>query len=194
MSRVPATPARSCLCNEWVAVSDPGDPDFARRLRKGAGADPTASGATRVAEPSELQGQVLPRTSRASISPTLRQAGSCARTSSNGCGWSHPRNSLKFLRPRVSPTYTGRRKWPSYRRCVEGAPLNHDKTRPDYSRIDFTWAMTALGWGWGIEEVAARLMVETPKARENGEQYALLTAQTPPRLLREGAARWRCSA
>jgi hypothetical protein len=33
----------------WVAVSDPGDPDFARRLKKGAGADPTASGATRVA-------------------------------------------------------------------------------------------------------------------------------------------------
>jgi hypothetical protein len=33
----------------WVAVRDAGDPDFARRLRKGTGADPTASGATRVA-------------------------------------------------------------------------------------------------------------------------------------------------
>jgi hypothetical protein len=33
----------------WIAVSDPGDADFARRLKKGAGADPTASGATRVA-------------------------------------------------------------------------------------------------------------------------------------------------
>src|SRR5712692_7666869 len=33
----------------WVAVSNPGDADFARRLRKGAGGDPTASGATRIA-------------------------------------------------------------------------------------------------------------------------------------------------
>ena len=31
----------------WVAVSDLGDADFPRRLKKGAGADPTASGATR---------------------------------------------------------------------------------------------------------------------------------------------------
>jgi hypothetical protein len=33
----------------WVAVSAGADADFARRLRKGAGADPTASGATRIA-------------------------------------------------------------------------------------------------------------------------------------------------
>lgn len=31
----------------WVAISD-ATPDFARRLRKGAGADPSASGATRI--------------------------------------------------------------------------------------------------------------------------------------------------
>ncbi len=34
----------------WVAVDNPGqgtDADFSRRLRKGAGADPSASGATR---------------------------------------------------------------------------------------------------------------------------------------------------
>jgi RepB DNA-primase from phage plasmid len=33
----------------WVAMAGLDDNDFARRLRKGAGADPTASGATRVA-------------------------------------------------------------------------------------------------------------------------------------------------
>ena len=32
-----------------MAVGHPDDADFARRLRKGAGADPTASGATRIA-------------------------------------------------------------------------------------------------------------------------------------------------
>ncbi len=33
----------------WVALADVEDKDLARRLRKGTGADPTASGATRVA-------------------------------------------------------------------------------------------------------------------------------------------------
>src|ERR1700722_18897820 len=33
----------------WVAMPEAEDKDFARRLRKGTGADPTASGATRVA-------------------------------------------------------------------------------------------------------------------------------------------------
>jgi len=37
--------------------------------------------------------------------------------------------------------------------------------------------MTALDWDWSIEEVAERLMTLSSKARENGENYALLTAQ-----------------
>ena len=49
--------------------------------------------------------------------------------------------------------------------------------RPDVSRADFTWCMTAISRGHGIEETAARLMEESVKARENGEAYALLTAQ-----------------
>ena len=37
--------------------------------------------------------------------------------------------------------------------------------------------MTARTWGHAIEETAAQLMKESSKARENGERYALLTAQ-----------------
>jgi hypothetical protein len=33
-----------------------------------------------------------------------------------------------------------------------------------------------LDWGWSVEAVASRLMEESAKARENGQQYALLTA------------------
>ena len=36
--------------------------------------------------------------------------------------------------------------------------------------------MTAIDWGWGVEETAKRLMEESVKARENGERYALRTA------------------
>ena len=37
--------------------------------------------------------------------------------------------------------------------------------------------MTAISWGRGIEATAERLMEESAKARENGERYALMTAQ-----------------
>ena len=55
--RLPALAPRLFLALEtspgnyqaWLALSGNEDKDFARRLRKGAGADPTASGATRVA-------------------------------------------------------------------------------------------------------------------------------------------------
>jgi hypothetical protein len=69
------------------------------------------------------------------------------------------------------------RKWPSYARCVEGAPEARAGGRPDISRADFTWCMIAIDWGWGIEETAARLMEQSPKARENGHRYAVVTAR-----------------
>ena len=37
--------------------------------------------------------------------------------------------------------------------------------------------MTAIDWGWSIEETAARLMEESIKAQENGHNYALTTAR-----------------
>jgi len=48
---------------------------------------------------------------------------------------------------------------------------------PRDSLADFAWCMTALDWGWNIEETAARLMEVSSKARENGDRYAALTAQ-----------------
>ncbi len=68
-------------------------------------------------------------------------------------------------------------KWPSYRYCVERAPKAHGAEHPDISRADFTWCMTAIDWGHGIEETASRLMEESAKAKENGAQYALVTAK-----------------
>ena len=37
--------------------------------------------------------------------------------------------------------------------------------------------MTAIDWGFGIDETADRLMEESDKARENGQNYALTTAR-----------------
>jgi hypothetical protein len=40
----------------------------------------------------------------------------------------------------------GNRRWPSYERCVDGAPLNSEETGPDISRADFVFCMTAITW------------------------------------------------
>jgi len=64
-----------------------------------------------------------------------------------------------------------------HQRCVQGASPARDSNRPDISRADFTFALIAQDWGWAVEETAARLLEVSSKARENGEAYALLTAQ-----------------
>ena len=37
--------------------------------------------------------------------------------------------------------------------------------------------MTAITWGWSVEETAERLMEESPKAQVNGKAYAELTSR-----------------
>ena len=51
----------------WVALGSIPDKDFARRLRKGAGADPTASGATRVAGSLNFKDKYAPEFPRVAI-------------------------------------------------------------------------------------------------------------------------------
>jgi hypothetical protein len=80
------------------------------------------------------------------------------------------------ITPARSPTGSNR-KWPSYAHSVDGAPLNSEETGPDISRADFVWCMTAITWGWTVDETKARLMEESTKAQENGERYADLTAR-----------------
>jgi hypothetical protein len=46
--------------------------------------------------------------------------------------------------------------------------------------------MTAISWGWSIDETAARLAEESAKARENGEAYADLTARNAAAAVERG--------
>ena len=82
---------------------------------------------------------------------------------------------------RISPplphSRTAKRRWPSYARCVEGAPLNSEGSGPDTSRADFVFCMTAITWGWSTGETADRLLEESAKAKANGGGYAELTAR-----------------
>ena len=67
--------------------------------------------------------------------------------------------------------------WPDYSRCVAGAFPNNAKDGADISRADFTWALMALRRGHSIEDTASRLAVLSSKEHENGDSYALRTAQ-----------------
>ena len=80
------------------------------------------------------------------------------------------------LPPIASSSGPRTRKWPSYARCLEGAPLGPGGN-PKRTSADFIWCKIALSWGHGIEATTERLLEESAKARENGEAYARQTAE-----------------
>lgn len=165
----------------WIAVQASGvadRKDFARRVRKATGADPSASGASRIAGTGNYKRKYEPDF------PTVRIDAAApdrvvAPDELEALGLVAP--------PERAPTApagreTGRaggkaRRWPSYRYCVEHAPKAHGADRADISRADFTWCMTAIDWGFSVDETAARLMEESFKAQENGPDYAQETAR-----------------
>jgi RepB DNA-primase from phage plasmid len=164
----------------WAALAQIEDKDFARRLRKGTGADATASGATRVAGSLNFKDKYAPAFPRVAIHAA--QPGRMTTTDElDRLGLvaapevvAKPESGISPARMRPGP---GNRKWPSYARCVDGAPLNSEETGPDISRADFVFCMTAIDWGFGVVETAERLMEESAKAQTNGKAYADLTAK-----------------
>jgi hypothetical protein len=172
----------------WVAVSAVGnEKELARRLRKGTGADISASGATRVAGTMNYKRKYEPMFPTVSMVSTvcgrivtpeqLEQGGLLAAPD----------------RPRPPPPLrvSTSRSWPDYQRCVQGAPMNNSKTGPDISRADFMWSLMAAQRGHGVEEIAARLKELSSKARENGEQYVRLTAENATAACERGQRRSR---
>ena len=158
----------------WVAVEGAAaDSDFARRLRKGAGADPTASGATRVAGTLNFKRRYEPNFPTVEI--IASQPGLKVQPEKlEGLGLVAAPEPVK-LSPRRAGSRAG--KWPSYEYCLNHAPKAHGNDRPDVSRADFTWCMTAIDWGHSVEATAARLLEESAKAQENGPRYASDTAR-----------------
>ncbi len=159
----------------WVAVTDLADSKgFARRLRKGAQADLTASGATRVAGTANFKRKYEPDFPTVAIEAvTPGRTVSAEQLESLGLVAREPAARAAPLR--VSSRRS--RNWPDYQRCLEGAPLNHSQTGPDISRADFFWSMMAAQRGWDIESIAARLLEVSTKAQENGDDYARNTAE-----------------
>ena len=163
----------------WTALQAVEDKDFVRRFKKGIGADATASGATRVAGSLNFKAKYAPNFPRVAIRAAhLGRMANAAELERLGLV-AAPEVVAQPLRTpapaRVSPGTN--RKWPSYAKCLDGAPLDSEETGPDRSRADFVWCMTAITWGWSVQDTAARLMEESSKAQANGKAYAELTAR-----------------
>jgi RepB DNA-primase from phage plasmid len=159
----------------WVAVRECG-PDFARRLRQGSGADPSASGATRVAGTVNFKRQYTPDFPTVQILEATPQR-IVTRGELEAAGLVAAPDPIPVIRPvRACPSWRAQA-WPSYERCLQNAPPTRQSDRPDVSRADFTFCLLAIDWGWSIEETCEHLLEKSSKARENGEGYARLTAQ-----------------
>jgi hypothetical protein len=173
----------------WVAVAD-ADADFARGLRKGTGADLTASGATRVSGSLNLKEKYAPDYPR--VETVYAMPGRVVtRAELDTLGVVAPPERTAPAAIPVSRQRLSAKGWPSYQRCVENAPPARGGGRPDISRADFTFCLLALDWGWGVEETAARLMQESGKAQENGEAYALRTVRNAAAAIERRGGRQR---
>jgi hypothetical protein len=160
----------------WVAVRACDDAkDLARRLRKGAHADPTASGATRVAGTANYKPKYAPAFPIVAIEGA-RSGHNVTPEELDTLGLLAPPDPARVHSRPLRASGHGRT-WPSYERCLQGAPMAHNSDKPDVSRADFTWCMIAIDWQFPVEDVTARLMEESTKAKENGERYATATAQ-----------------
>jgi hypothetical protein len=172
----------------WVAVSGlkSGEEtkEFARRLRKGVGADPSASGATRIAGTTNYKRKYEPDFPKVNILYAAR--GKIATPAAiESCDVLAPPEPHPVVIP-ISTRWRqsvseGKRTWPDYERCVTGAPRAHDGSGPDRSKADFFWCLQAAKRGWSPEETAEKLMEVSAKAQERArlrdEGYALATAQ-----------------
>jgi hypothetical protein len=163
----------------WVALAEAENKDFARRLKKAVGADPSASGAGRIAGSFNFKDKYAPDFPRVAIqkaTPGQRTSQSELERLGLVAAPEPAAQPLRISPARARPSLSSH-KWPDYQRCLDGAPPS--QTQPGKTRqsiADFTWCMIAASWGWQRDEIARQLMETSAKARENGQTYALQTA------------------
>ena len=171
----------------WAALQGQHDKEFARRVRRGAGTDKRATGATRVAgslnykekyDP-EKTGKPWPR-----VTIHTAQPGHMTTTAElEEVGLVAPKEEFAPFVPARSSDRS-RTGWPSYEIALRRAPLNREGTGPDRSNADLSWAMTAIGlFRRGEKETAAELMKLSEKARQRGQAYADMIADTAAKFV-----------
>jgi hypothetical protein len=177
----------------WLAVSDgPKESEkdaakqFRKRIRRGAGGDKSATGATRIAGslnfkpnyalefPVVMLGHVNP--GKTVTAAQLEEAGLIAPAEESA-----PSMPPASVPPRKAPSgATAGRYWPDYQRALRGAPLKKQGEGPDRSSADYMFCRWAAQRGWTAEEIAIKLTEVSQKAQEQARRgddgYAKVTA------------------
>src|SRR3954453_19475570 len=108
----------------WAALRSMEDKDFARRLRKGTGADATASGATRVAGSLNFKTKYAPNFPRVRIA-TAQPGRTTTTAELEQLGLvASPEEFAPLNMTPARSIPASNRKWPSYAMALDGAPLN----------------------------------------------------------------------
>jgi hypothetical protein len=161
----------------WVAVTN-ASPETIRRVKKAAGADLNASGATRLAGSYNFKTKYAPNYPRVrlhSIAPLHAvTVGELDRA-----GLTAPEDRTPRA-PRHAPTHHRRHRllvWPSYARCLADAPGARNHEGKDRSAADFNFCLISIDRGWSVEATANQLLAESEKAKSTGYNYALFTAK-----------------
>lgn len=157
----------------WVAVEN-GDKEFTSRLKKGTGADLSASGSVRLAGCANFKRKYKADFPTVAIDE-LHSGRVMTRAQLEDMGLVAPPQP-KMEAP-ASPLRCSdpprRLAWPSYERCLkEGRESTSGGIQR--STADFTFCCIAIDlFKRTPEETAARLMEVSQKAKQNGHDYAL---------------------
>jgi hypothetical protein len=177
----------------WLAVADgPKESEkeaakaFRKRIRRGAGADKSATGATRISGSLNFKLHYAPEFPLVTLTHVergktitvaqLEKAGLIASAEEPA-----PILPPASVPPRIPPSgATSARYWPDYERALRGAPLKKHGSGPDRSLADYMFCRWAAQRGWTAEEIAIKLVEVSPKAQEQArrgdEGYAKVTA------------------
>jgi hypothetical protein len=161
----------------WVAVTD-ASPETIRRVKKAAGADLNASGATRLAGSYNFKSKYAPNYPRVRLH-SLAPLHAVTVSELNRAGLIAPEEHMPCS-ARHAPTHQRRHGllvWPSYARCLLDAPGAKNHEGKDRSAADFNFCLLSIDRGWSVEATANQLMAESEKAKSAGYNYALFTAK-----------------
>jgi hypothetical protein len=154
----------------WLAVQG-GDRDFTSRLKRGTGADLSASGSVRMAGTGNYKRAYkadFPSVTIEEVHPG--RIATPAQLESMGLAAPAPAKPEVPASPLRCSERPRRLAWPSYERCMEEA-LARGRKR---SSADFTWCCIAIDhFKRTPEETADKLMEVSAKAKENGRDYAI---------------------
>ena len=168
----------------WAALQGQHDKEFARRVRRGADTDKRATGATRIAGSLNFKEKYAPDFPHVKIH-TAQPGRMTTKAELENLGLvAAPEEFAPFV-PAPSSSGNGPRRWPSYQKALERAPLNSDGTGPDRSNADLRFSMLAISWGFERTETAAQLMQQSEKAQQKGRAYADMIAETAARFVAE---------